>query len=153
MKFTLTKQQKDEALKWAHDVNKSKPWTNSWAVDNLKLGRYGEIAYSMMTSLSTDDGIYLNKGDGGFDFSDGADIKTSSWKGPDVELKLGKLPKKIDERKKLVLAQLVDETPDDVTINLIGNISLTTFCEKATLRTRGRSSWYGVGVEDLTTLY
>jgi hypothetical protein len=103
--------------------------------------------------LSTDDGIYLNKGDGGFDFSDGADIKTSSWKGPDVELKLGKLPKKIDERKKLVLAQLVDETPDEVIINLIGDISLATFCEKATLRTRGKSSWYGVGVEDLTTLY
>ena len=152
MKITLTTKQKDEAILWAHKVNKSKVWTNSWAVDNLKLGRYGELAYSMMTGLSTDDGIYTTRGDGGIDFSDGADVKTSSWKGSDVELKLSKLPTKITD-KKLVLAQLVGETDNDVIIKLHGEISLSTFCEKATLRVRGKSSWYGIGVEDLTTIY
>jgi hypothetical protein len=153
MNITLTSDQKNEAIVWAHKVNKSKVWTQNWAVDNLKLGRYGEIAYSMMTGQATDEGVYTTRGDGGIDFADGADVKTSSWKGADVELKLSKLPKKVDEGKKLVLAQLVEETDDSVTINLHGEIPLTLFCEKATLRTRGRSTWYGIGVEDLTTLY
>ena len=147
----LNKDQIKLAKSQATKIKNSKLYTSYWNEDNIALGLYGEIAYGVMVGKEINTEIWNDKGDSGVDFDNGVDVKTISYSGPDPELKLGKLPAK-PVNKKLVLAQC-ERKEDNVTVKLIGEISMEHFTSRAVKRHYGEKSWYAVGPADLDTLY
>jgi hypothetical protein len=149
--FNLNQNQIELAKNLANKIKNSKAYTNSWNEDKIALGIYGEIAYGLMVGKDINTEVWTDRGDGGSDFNDGVDVKTISYSGPDPELKIGRLPLKY-ANKKLVLA-ICEQKENDISIKLVGEISMAHFISKATKRHYGDRSWYAVGKDDLDILY
>jgi len=113
------------------------------------VGAVGEYAYSLFTNMPFDDTIY-NTGDGGVDFPDGTDVKTSTFTGYNVELKVGR---KYDTVKKYVLAQY-NPTINPHKVTLVGEISSDNFWKKCKQREyRPGSKTNYVTVKELDRIY
>jgi hypothetical protein len=150
VEYKLNPEQIELAKNQAAKIKNSKLYTSFWSEDSIALGLYGEIAYGMLKGLEINTAIWDDKGDPGTDFK-GVDIKTISYSGPDPELKLSKLPEKPKD-KKLVLAQCARQD-GEVSVKLIGEISLEHFVRRAVKKHYGEKSWYAVGPADLDILY
>jgi len=121
----------------------------TYGVKDSVIGAIGEYAYSLYSGLPFDDNIY-SRGDGGIDFPDGTDVKTSSFMGYDVELKVGKFYPAV---KKYVLAQYNDYFNTHKVI-LVGEISSNNFWTKSKIKTYGKGSKTNyVKIEDLDRIY
>lgn len=120
----------------------------TYGVRDSVIGAIGEYAFSLFSGMPFDDKIY-NTGDGGIDFPDGTDVKTSSFSGPGVELKVGR---RYDKVKRYVLAQYNEKIPNKVT--LIGEISSNNFWTKCKVKEyqSGYKTNY-VTISDLDKIY
>ena len=87
------------------------------------LGLLGEMAYALVTGQQVDTKIYSVR-DSGFDVGD-VEVKTSTWRGPTIELKIKQREFETKRPSKYVLAR-ADETTFNV-IELIGHITRKDF--------------------------
>lgn len=150
--FTLTKTQVDRAYELANQIKQSKTYTLNWDVNNIALGLLGETAYAVMTEQQLNTEVWSDRGDGGYDFKDGADVKTISYTGFQPELKVSKLPPTESKTKKYILAICdIKQSPDKV--HLVGEISVENFKLKASLKQHGNKFWYAVAPSDLDIVF
>lgn len=112
---------KDETIRY-----KRSGWIKSESKDRAMphiLGIAGEIAYAALTNQKVDEEIYKeNKGDL-MDF-DGIEIKTSTFTGEDIELKIPPAEYKRKHPRAYVLARIDDEYKK---VEFIGSISREKF--------------------------
>lgn len=87
------------------------------------LGLLGEMAYAIASKGSIDTNIYSVR-DTGFDVGD-AEVKTSTWMGKNIELKIKKSEFESKQPSKYILAR-IDENKFNV-VELIGEISREDF--------------------------
>lgn len=87
------------------------------------LGLLGELAYALVTRQKVDTTIYSIR-DSGFDVGD-VEVKTSTWSGPSIELKIKQKEFETKRPAKYVLAR-ANETTFNV-IELIGYITREDF--------------------------
>lgn len=121
----------------------------TYGVPNSVLGAIGEYAFSLHSGMPFDDNIY-KFGDGGADFPDGTDVKTSSFTGQDVELKVSK---KYNNVRRYVLAQY-NEKVNTYAVKLVGEISYENFWKKCKAKkyNQGKET-YVVSFKDLDIQY
>lgn len=102
-------------------------------LENHIVGKLGEIAYSKYTGHQINLEHYEGKGDGGLDATDGAQIKTVLWTGPNKQLKVkqSELQAALNNPQitKFVLAAM-DAGKGGQVIELIGWISKENFHKK-----------------------
>lgn len=147
--INLTEQQVKETKALATEIHKSKKW--NWTWENILIGLIGEMGYSIWTNQSINREIYFNSGDGGIDFSDGAQIKTVTWSGPSKEIKVNFGSTSNPAIKKYVLAHTTLDYLQDV--ELIGEVSLENFKTKRDMKIyRNKPVWI-VTEDKLDTLY
>lgn len=116
------------------------------------LGLLGEAAYGIVNNMQVNTDSWSDRGDGGVDFPDGADVKTISYTGNNPQLKLNKLPDDNCKAEKFILAVCdIKHKPNEV--HLIGEITAKNFKNKATLRRYGSNLCYAVDVTDLDITY
>lgn len=150
--FTLSEDQVKLAYHVADQIQKSKEYTKSWNIDNIALGLLGETAYGLMNNMQLNTNIWSDRGDGGADFPDGADVKTISYNGGTPQLKMSKFPDEKCKVEKFVLAVCdIKRKPNEV--HLIGEITVENFKIKASLKQYGNKFWYAVSPEDLDITY
>lgn len=149
--FTLAKEQIDFARQLAEQIKNSKPHTANWKIDNIVVGLLGEMAYGAMKNFQINTDIWYDRCDGGSDFPDGTDVKTTTYMGPSTELKLSKIPIN-PKATKLVLA-VVDYKKDPTKVFLLGEISFDSFKAKCKEKTYYDKRFFCVGVADLDRIY
>ena len=150
--FTLSEDQVNLAYDVAKKIQDSKSYTKTWDVDNIALGLLGETAYGLMNNMQINTDVWSDRGDGGADFPDGADVKTVSFAGSTPQLKMSKLPDDNCKVEKFVLAVCdIKKKPNQV--HLIGEITAKNFRDKASLKQHGNKFWYAVTPEDLDIIY
>ena len=111
-------------------VNEKKKYFNC-SHESYLIGALGELAYGHATNQEVNFEVYEGyKGDGGIDFPDGTDVKTSTWQGGGVQLKVSrKNPKKC---KQYALCRIVDHNKkknytEDLAVQVLGVISYKDF--------------------------
>jgi len=149
--FVLTKEQVDFAHQHADQIKNSKPHTANWKTENIVVGLLGEMAYGLMKGLPVNTDVWYDRCDGGSDFSDGADVKTTTYMGPSTELKLNKIPAN-PKATKLVLA-VVDYKKDPYKVFLLGEITFENFKAKCKEKKYYDKPFFCVGVADLDIIY
>ena len=85
------------------------------------LGVCAEIAYANLTNTKLDENIYAKGDDTDFD---GIEIKTSTWKGDDIELKV-KTKEYVKKTPKAYVLARIDE--EYKTVQFVGSISRKKF--------------------------
>ena len=121
--FLLSEKEHFTLLKLAAVIQESKNWTQQWYVRNLLIGLKGEYAYSKHTDQPLNTTVFKNSGDGGIDFPDGAQVKTTTFDGTDKHIRVSKI---IPSVKKYVLAYH-NPSVDIYKVILYGEISRENF--------------------------
>ena len=89
--YTLNEKEHNTLLKAATVIQQSKKWTQQWYVRSLLIGLKGEYAYSKYTNQPLNTTVFTDSGDGGIDFSDGAQVKTTTFDGHDKHIRVSKI--------------------------------------------------------------
>ena len=149
--ITLSPDQVQFAHDLAEKIKNSKPYTANWKIDNIVVGILGEMGYAALKGFQINTDIWHDRCDGGADFADGADVKTTTYMGPNTELKISKLPANA-KATKFVLA-VVDYKKNPHQVFLLGEISLDNFKLKSKDKTYYDKPFKCVGVIDLDVIY
>lgn len=145
--FLLDEKIHSSLLKLAHIIHRSKNWTQQWYVRNLLIGLKGEYAYSKYTNQPLNTTIFQNSGDGGIDFPDGAQVKTTTFDGEDKHIRVSKILPSVG---KYVLAYHNPDR-DPYKVILYGEISYENFKHKCYKMMN--TDYLIVGVKDLDLYY
>lgn len=145
--FFLKEKEHVALLKLASIIQESKKWTQQWYVRNLLIGLKGEFAYSKYTNQPLNTTIFKDSGDGGIDFPDGAQVKTTTFDGLDKHIKVSKI---LPNVKKYVLAYH-NPSSDPYKVILYGEISRENF--KLRSYKMIDTNYLIVGVQDLDNYY
>ena len=114
------------------------------------LGLLGELAYAKFVGGEINEEIYFNRGDDGRGDVGSAEVKASTWKGDDIELKVTQREYNNKERpEKYVLVRVSERTPSMV--EMVGEVSAERFeAEKRVKQYRpGYPVNYIMGADDL----
>ena len=114
------------------------------------LGLLGELAYAKFVGGEINEEIYFNRGDDGRGDVGSAEVKASTWKGDDIELKVTQREYNNKERpEKYVLVRVSERTPSMV--EMVGEESAERFeAEKRVKQYRpGYPVNYIMGADDL----
>ena len=104
---TISYEDQVRAHNYALAVVKEKRKYFNCSYENYFIGALGELAYGELTNQQVNFDVYTGvKGDGGIDFPDGTDVKTSTWQGDGVQLKVSRQSEKC---KQYALCRVVDE--------------------------------------------
>jgi len=145
--FLLSEKEHLSLLKLASVIQESKKWTQQWYVRNLLIGLKGEYAYSKHTDQPLNTTVFKNSGDGGIDFPDGAQVKTTTFAGTDKHIRVSKI---LPSVKKYILAYHNPST-DLYKVILYGEISRENFELKSYKMID--TQYLIVGVKDLDIYY
>lgn len=145
--FLLSEKEHLSLLKLASVIQESKKWTQQWYVRNLLIGLKGEYAYSKHTDQPLNTTVFKNSGDGGIDFPDGAQVKTTTFAGTDKHIRVSKI---LPSVKKYILAYHNPST-DLYKVILYGEISRENFELKSYKMID--TQYFIVGVKDLDIYY
>lgn len=144
-----------KAHNYALEVVREKRKYFNCSYESYFVGALGELAYSKVTKQEVNFDVYEGyKGDGGVDFPDGTDVKTSTWQSGGIQLKVSKKnPKKC---KQYALCRVVHETMQHKTkMNFTNNIRVQiigTINHKEFHKNKMSSSWgYDYVYEDKLT--
>ena len=114
------------------------------------LGLLGELAYAKFVGGEINEEIYFNRGDDGRGDVGSAEVKASTWKGDDIDLKVTQREYNNKERpEKYVLVRVSERTPSMV--EMVGEVSAERFeAEKRVKQYRpGYPVNYIMGADDL----
>jgi hypothetical protein len=153
-KFILTEEQFQRAKDFALMVEKKDVYKNKNSYKSHMVGRLGEIAYGLYTDISPNWEVWNYKGDDGVDFAlDGAQVKTTTFKGSKKLLVRRKNNSLTEDIKKFVLAYVdYDKAPH--TVYLVGEISYENFMlRKYTYTDKMNNVYDAVNERDLDELY
>jgi hypothetical protein len=143
----LSEEELQKAEEFAKAVAAKKMYSDIDRTENFFIGTLGEIAYAKRNGLDVNFDVIKNKGDGGVDFVDGAQVKTVTWGGNNKQLKV----KKINENvSKYVLGYVHKLNPSNV--YLIGEVSIANFKKKAQFIDK-YGGVYVLDEKDLDVLY
>lgn len=146
-KYILSEKEHLSLIQIAELIQQSKKWTQQWYVRNLLIGLKGEFAYSKFSDQHLNTTIFKNSGDGGIDFPDGAQVKTTTFDGKDKHIRVSKI---LPNVKKYILAYH-NPTKDPYEVILYGEISQENFKIKSYKMLN--TNYLIVGVENLDLYY
>jgi len=95
--YLLSEKEHNTLSKAASVIQQSKTWTQQWYVRSLLIGLKGELAYSKYTNQPLCTTVFTDSGDGGIDFPDGAQVKTTTFDGQDKHIRVSKILPNVDK--------------------------------------------------------